>query len=51
MNTLDLINAIKLGKVNSHLDDLIQSASKNKILLHFLRVLDIYNDVRGEGGG
>ena len=46
MSTLDLINAIKLGEVDSHLDDLIQLASRNKILLYFLRVLDIYNDDR-----
>ena len=35
MNTLALINAIKFGKVNSHLEDLIQLASKNKDITLF----------------
>jgi len=46
METLNLIKAIKLGKIKSPTSNLIQLAAKNKILLHFLRKLNICNEVR-----
>ena len=44
--TLSLIEAIKRGNAGISIDRLIEHARLNKVLLHFLRRLDIQGDIR-----
>jgi len=44
--TLELINSIKKGETSFSVDELIDFAARNKILLHFLRSLDLSGEIR-----